>query len=111
VDDHVGIVGITAFAQERLGEIVYVELPEEGATVRLGKSFGVVESVKAVYDLFAPASGTIEARNERLRDAPEVVNSSPYKEGWMIQVRLADVSELAQLLPAAAYQQLVSGES
>ena len=102
--DGEGNVGISAFAEEQLGDVVFVELPDLGRTVAKGEAFGVIESVKAVYDLFAPVSGEVIARNEKLLDAPEKVNESPYDEGWMIRLRLSDPSELEQLMDADAYR-------
>jgi glycine cleavage system H protein len=96
-------IGISDFAQDQLGDIVYVELPDIGATLTAGKPFGIVESVKSVSDLFAPVSGEITARNAELEETPELVNQSPYRDGWMIKVRLADTAELDALLDADAY--------
>ena len=101
--DGVAVVGITDFAQDQLGEIVYVDLPDVGATVTRGEPFGVVESVKAVSDLFAPLTGEVAARNDALDDAPETINSAPYGGGWMLHVRYNDPSQLAELIAAAAY--------
>ena len=99
-----GRVGITDYAQEELGDVVNVELPPIGRTVRQFNPFGVVESVKAVQDLYAPVSGTVVAVNEKLRDTPEVINQAPYGEGWMIQVKLENPAELDNLMTAAEYQ-------
>ena len=96
-------IGISDFAQDQLGDIVYVELPDVGATITSGKPFGIVESVKSVSDLFAPVNGEVTARNDALEENPELVNSSPYRDGWMLKVRLADASELDALLDADAY--------
>lgn len=96
-------IGITSFAAEELGDIVYVELPEVGSSLSQFASFGVVESVKAVSDLFAPISGEVVEVNEALRDAPELLNSDPYGEGWIARVEMADPEQLATLLDAAAY--------
>lgn len=103
-------VGITAFAQDALGDVVFVELPAAGSTVTAGKTFGVVESVKAVSDIYAPVSGTVEEINEALPDAPEAINSSPYGDGWMLRIRVADPGQLAGLLDAAAYQAQIAEE-
>ena len=97
-------IGITDFAQDELGDIVYVELPAVGTSVTKGEAFGVVESVKAVSDLFTPAAGEVIARNDKLEDAPELLNQSPYDAGWLIRLRLADPAELADLLDADAYR-------
>jgi glycine cleavage system H protein len=100
-------VGITHHAQEALGDVVYVELPAEGAEVQAGRPFGVVESVKSVSDLYAPVTGRVLAVNGRLADQPELVNQDPYGEGWMIRLQLADPAELDALLDAAAYRAFV----
>jgi glycine cleavage system H protein len=101
-------IGITAFAQEQLGDVVFVELPKVGAKVTALKTFGVVESVKAVSDLFAPVSGEVVEVNELLRDKPELVNTDPYGDGWMIKIRLSDTSEMDDLLDGPAYDDLVA---
>ena len=105
-----GVVGLTKFAVDELGDIVYVELPAVGATVAQFKAFGVVESVKAVSDLFAPASGEVIAVNEALRTSPELMNSDPYDAGWLCRIRLTDAAELDALLDAAAYGELTGTE-
>lgn len=99
-----GEVGISDYAQSHLSDIVYVELPEVGAAVTAGTSFGSIESVKAASDLNAPASGTVAAVNEGLSDTPEVVNSDPYGAGWIIKIDVSDAGELAGLMDAAAYE-------
>ena len=96
-------IGITSFAAEELGDIVFVELPEVGAALTQFGTFGVVESVKAVSDLYAPVSGEVTEVNDALRDAPELVNSDPFGEGWLMKVTLADTSELDALMDAGAY--------
>jgi glycine cleavage system H protein len=96
-------IGITSFAAEELGDIVFVELPEIGTALSQFGTFGVVESVKAVSDLYAPVSGEVIQVNEALRDAPELVNSDPFGEGWLMKVTLADSSELDALMDAGAY--------
>ena len=101
-------VGITAYATEQLGDIVFVELPEVGRSLDQFATFGVVESVKAVSDLYAPISGEVVAVNEALADRPELVNEDPYGAGWLIRVRPRNPAEVAALLDAAAYEQLVS---
>jgi glycine cleavage system H protein len=98
-------IGITDFAQDQLGDIVYLELPDAGRTVSAEDPFGVVESVKAVSDLYAPVSGEIVAVNEALLDQPEAINTDPYGEGWMLVIRLARPEEAQRLLAAAAYLQ------
>ena len=99
-----GEVGLTDYAQGHLSDIVYVELPEVGASVTQGASFGSIESVKAASDLNSPASGTIAAVNDDLSSAPEVVNSDPYGKGWIIKVTVSNAGELAGLMDAAAYE-------
>ena len=101
-------VGITDFAQDALGDVVFVELPEVGTLVELGKPFGVVESVKAVSDVYAPVSGEVVEVNEELPDAPEVINTSPYEDGWMIKIRFSEPGQLDDLLDADAYQEFVA---
>lgn len=97
------VIGITAFAVEQLGDITLVDLPKVGAKLKKGDSFGTVESVKSVSDLYAPASGTVVAVNPALKDAPELVNQEPYGGGWMIELELGDASEASKLMDAAAY--------
>jgi glycine cleavage system H protein len=96
-------IGITDFAQDELGDIVFVELPAVGDDVSKDAEFGVVESIKAVSDLYAPVSGTVTAVNEQVFDAPELVNDDPYGDGWMLELELADESELDSLLTPEAY--------
>lgn len=104
------VVGITDFAQEELGDVVYVELPEVGAAVEAEGTFGVVESVKAVSDLYAPVSGTVVEVNMTLEERPELINASPYGEGWMIVIELSNPEELQHLLSAADYQSYLEQE-
>ena len=101
-------VGITHFAQEQLGDVVFVELPKSGARVRAHQTFGVVESVKAVSDLFAPVSGEIAEVNAELAQKPETVNQDPYGRGWMLVVAPADPTEWDGLLTAAQYEQFIA---
>ena len=101
-------IGITAFAQEQLGDVVFVELPKVGAKVTAMKTFGVVESVKAVSDLYAPLSGDVVEINAELPKKPEVVNADPYGQGWMIVVKLASAQEWDSLMSAADYEKLVA---
>lgn len=100
-------VGITKFAADRLSDVVYVELPKVGSQVKFMESFGVVESVKAVSDLYAPVSGTVVEINSALPEKPEIINTDPYGEGWMIIVEPRDLKELDQLLDAGAYMALI----
>jgi glycine cleavage system H protein len=97
-------IGITHFAQEQLGDVVFVELPEKGATVRQFSSLGVVESVKAASDIYSPISGEVLERNVKVIEKPELVNSAPYQDGWMLKVKLADKGELQKLLSADDYR-------
>ncbi len=101
------VVGSTDFAQEQLGDVVYVELPDVGDPGKKGESFGVVESTKAVSELFAPVSGKVVEVNDPLSDAPETVNDDPYEEGWMIVIEPADPKELESLMDAKAYRAFV----
>jgi glycine cleavage system H protein len=101
-------IGITAYAADQLGDIVFVELPDVGRTIQQFATFGVVESVKAVSDLFAPVSGEVVEANPDLAAKPELVNADPYDGGWMIRVRLADPAQVDDLLDAAAYDALVA---
>lgn len=101
-------VGITEYAAGQLGDIVFIELPEAGRKLDQFATFGVVESVKAVSDLFAPVSGEVVAGNEALAGSPELVNSDPYGDGWMIRLKVADATELDGLLDAGAYDQLTA---
>ena len=101
-------VGITAFAQEQLGDVVFVELPKVGAKITAMKTFGVVESVKAVSDLFAPLSGEVVEVNAELPRKPEVVNADPYGKGWMIVIELANAKEWEGLMPAGDYEKLIA---
>ncbi len=100
-------VGITDFAQDQLGDVVFVELPEVGDRVEAGKAFGVVESVKAVSDIYGPIAGEIVEVNTELPDAPETVNTSPYEDGWMIRIKPDDASELDDLMDSVAYQSFI----
>ena len=108
VEGDVATVGITAHAADQLGDIVFVELPEPGAALAQFAAFGVVESVKAVSDLFAPVGGEVVEANAALAAAPEVVNSDPYGAGWMLRIRLADPAQVDALLDPAAYEALVA---
>jgi glycine cleavage system H protein len=111
VEDNLATVGITDYAQEELGDIVNVELPEEGDEIHKDEAFGAVESVKASSEIFSPLSGTIREVNEPLLDAPETINEDPYDEGWMVRVELSDPKELDDLLDASEYENYVREES
>ena len=105
--DGTATVGITDYAQSSLGDITFVQVPKVGATLKAGETFGVVESVKAASDLYAPAAGTVIAVNAALDSAPETVNQAPYEGGWMLKLKLADPSAAAALLDAGAYEKLI----
>ena len=107
LEDDIATVGITDHAQEELGDVVFIELPERGASFGAGDSFGIVESVKAVSDLYAPVGGEVVEVNETLNDAPEKINEEPYGGGWMIRLR---VSDEADLLSAEEYERLLEEE-
>ena len=108
LDGDEAVVGITAYAADQLGDIVFVELPAVGKALEASGTFGVVESVKAVSDLFAPVGGEVVATNDALGGSPELVNSDPYDAGWMIRVKVADAGALDDLLDAAAYDALIA---
>jgi glycine cleavage system H protein len=102
-------VGISDFAQDELGDVVFVELPSVGDRLEAGEEFGVIESIKAVSDLYAPVSGEVTAVNEELFDAPELVNESPFGDGWMLELEYEDESEFEDLLSAAEYEAQTEG--
>jgi glycine cleavage system H protein len=108
VKDGVGTIGITDYAQNELGDVVFVELPKPGSKVQAGKSFGTVESVKAVSEIYAPVSGEVVEANAELEATPEKLNSDPHKAAWLIRVKLADQAEFAKLMDAKAYEAFVS---
>lgn len=103
-------IGITDYAQESLGDIVFVELPQVGDELAAGDSFGVVESVKSASDVYAPVGGKVVAVNEALLDLPQDINADPYGKGWMIEVEMSDPAEIENLMDSGAYQQLVKEE-
>lgn len=109
VEGNTGTIGITDYAQNSLGDIVFVELPKVGAEITLGKTFGTVESVKAVSDLYAPVSGTVAEVNQDLATAPEKVNSEPHS-AWMLKINLTNPSEVSSLLSAADYEKFIAEE-
>ncbi len=104
VEGNIGVVGITWFAQDQLGDVVFVEMPEVGRELKQNEQFGVVESVKTVSDLYCPVSGKVVEINTALENSPELINQDPYGEGWILKIELADPSELDSLLDAAAYE-------
>ena len=108
VEEGIGTVGITEYAQGELGDVVFVELPSVGASVKAHTTFGTIEAVKAVSDLFAPLSGTVTEVNPELAKTPELVNKEPYGKGWMVKIRIADPSEVAALMDAEAYAKTVA---
>lgn len=110
VEGNKAYIGITDFAQSELGDIVFVELPEVGDEVEQNESFGSVESVKTVSELYAPVSGKVLEVNSGLEDEPELVNSSPYEQGWMIVVEMADASQVEDLMSAEEYNQMINEE-
>ena len=109
--DGIASFGITDYAQDSLGDVVFVELPEPGAEVSQSETFGEIESVKAVSDLIAPVSGTVAERNDAVVDAPELVNDSPYDDGWLLKVDMADPSEMDDLMSAEEYDSFLASES
>ncbi|OGP12954.1 MAG: glycine cleavage system protein H [Deltaproteobacteria bacterium GWA2_54_12] len=110
VEGNIATVGITDYAQDSLGDVVYVELPQEGASVTKHEPFGVVESVKAVSDLYAPLSGSVTEVNDAIVDSPEAINEDPYGDAWMIKVEISSASELSDLLNADEYQKFIEEE-
>ena len=108
VDENIVTVGVTEFAQEQLGEVVYVELPEEGAKVNQGESFGVVESVKAASDLYSPVSGTVIEVNMALLEDPSSLNDDPMNDGWLIRIEMDSEKELANLMRVPDYKKLIA---
>ncbi len=107
LEDNIATIGISDFAQESLGDITYVQLPKEGEEIKKDDTFGVVESVKAVSDLYAPVTGRVIEVNQPLLDAPELVNEDPYNDGWMIKVEVKDTSEAQDLMSVADYKEYV----
>jgi glycine cleavage system H protein len=110
VEGSIATVGITDYAQDSLGDVVYVELPQEGGAVTKSEPFGVVESVKAVSDLYSPVSGSVTEVNDAIIDSPEAINEDPYGDAWMIRVEMSSASELEDLLSAEEYQKFIEEE-
>jgi glycine cleavage system H protein len=111
VEGDVGTIGITEYAQKELGDVVFVELPKVGTELEAGDELGSIESVKAVSELFSPVTGEVVEVNEALADKPELVNTDPYGDGWMIKIRLSDPSEMDELMTADDYEDYVRAES
>ena len=111
VEGEIGTVGITDYAQKELGDVVFVELPQVGSALEAGDELGSIESVKAVSELFAPVTGEVVEINEKLATKPELVNTDPYGDGWMIRIRLSDPSEVDELMNAEEYEEYVETES
>lgn len=111
LEDDLVIIGITDYAQDALGEIVYIELPSEGDEITKGNPFGAVESTKSVSDLYAPVSGEVVEVNEALLDSPEAINEDPYGDGWMIKVKPYDIGELQDLMDNDEYTEFIEKES
>ena len=109
VEGETAVIGITDYAQDALGDVVYVDPPDVGADLSAGDSFGEVESTKSVSELYAPISGTVATINSELADEPEKLNADPYGEGWICEVTIADAGELDTLLDAEAYQAFIDG--
>ncbi|HIE29212.1 TPA: glycine cleavage system protein GcvH [Candidatus Poribacteria bacterium] len=109
-EDDIAVVGITFYAQQEIQDVVYIELPEVGVTLEQQKEFGVIESVKSAFDLYAPVSGEVVAINEALEEAPELVNEDPYGEGWMIKIKMVNPDELDKLMTAEDYQAMIEVE-
>ena len=110
VEDKIATIGVTDHAQELLGDLVYVELPEQGSSVAAGDSVGVIESVKAASDTYAPVSGEVVEVNEELEDAPERINQDPYGDGWMYKISMEDPEEVGDLLDSEAYSEAIADE-
>ncbi len=110
IEGETAVFGVTDYAQEQLGDIVYVELPEEGTEVTAGSSFAEIESVKAVSDVYAPLSGTIVEINEEVVDAPETINESPYENGWLVKVKISEPGEADDLMSSDEYEGLLAEE-
>jgi glycine cleavage system H protein len=107
VEGDIAVIGITDYAQGELGDVVYVELPEVGSTFEKEESFGTIEAVKAVADIFCPLSGEFVEVNEAIQDAPEIVNQDPYGKGWMVKIKISDSAQLDEFMDAEAYKALI----
>ena len=111
VEGDIGTIGITEYAQKELGDVVFVELPQVGSQLEMGDELGSIESVKAVSELFSPVGGEVVEVNEALADKPELVNTDPWGDGWMIRIKLADATEVDELMSAEEYEEFVQKES
>ena len=111
VDGPIGVIGITDYAQSELGDVVFAELPKVGATMKAGESFGTIESVKAVSEIFTPVSGEITEINSKLVDTPEVINKDPHGSAWLVKIRLSDPKEVSALMDAAAYETYIAAQA
>jgi glycine cleavage system H protein len=111
VEGDIGTIGITEYAQKELGDVVFVELPQVGSQLEMGDELGSIESVKAVSELFAPVGGEVVEVNEALADKPELVNTDPWGDGWMVRIRLTDATEADELMSAEEYEEFVQKES
>lgn len=107
VEGNIGTIGITDHAQGELGDVVYIDIPDDSATLNVGDSFGTIEAVKTVADMYAPVSGKIIEVNNALNDAPETVNGDPYGAGWMIKLELTNLAELGELMDVTAYKEII----
>ncbi len=111
IEGDIATIGITDYAQQSLGDVVYVELPDTDTEVKKGKEFGSIESVKAVSDIFAPLSGTVTEINDELSDHPEYINQSPYDKGWIVKIKISDPAEIDNLMDSKQYENFVNKES
>jgi glycine cleavage system H protein len=111
VEGPVGTIGITDYAQGELGDVVFAELPKVGATMKAGESFGTIESVKAVSEIFTPVSGEITEINSKLVDTPEIINKDPHGSAWLVKIRLSDPKEVSALMDAAAYETYIAAQA
>ena len=111
VEGSIGTIGITAYAQQELGDVVFVELPKIGTEIKAGQSFGTIESVKAVSEIFSPVSGKITETNSALADSPEKINQDPHRSAWLVKLQLADPKDTQNLMDAAAYEAYISAQA
>ncbi|MBN1271285.1 MAG: glycine cleavage system protein GcvH [Candidatus Aminicenantes bacterium] len=109
IDGDIGTIGITDFAQNQLGDVVYVEMPDKGTQLEFHQSIGVIESVKAVSDVYSPVSGEVIEFNEKLNESPELINQKPHDEGWIIRIKIKDESDLQKLMSVDEYEKFLEG--